>query len=240
MALIDNLVSYWKLEESSATRVDSHGTNDLASTAGVSGATGKLGNAALFDGETGYLYKADNADLSTGDIDFTLQAWFYLSATGQWHSLITKGSGGGAEYSLFVTPADKMRFEVVDGSGSATNVDDTTTLTAGTWYLAHAWHDAANNLIGVALNAGSATTGSWTTGVRDGANEFRLGARSTNDLYLNGKLDAVGLWKRVLSSTERSQLYNAGAGLEYPFVAGGRWCGRPRRAIHEPSFEYVW
>ncbi len=39
-----------------------------------------------------------------------------------------------------------------------------------------------------------------------------------NIQYLNGALDEIGLWTRVLTSTEVTQLYNGGAGLAYPLV----------------------
>jgi hypothetical protein len=35
-----------------------------------------------------------------------------------------------------------------------------------------------------------------------------------------GDIDEVGIWSRVLTSTEVTQLYNGGAGLQYPFTNG--------------------
>jgi hypothetical protein len=35
--------------------------------------------------------------------------------------------------------------------------------------------------------------------------------------YLSAFQDETGVWSRKLSSTEINQLYNGGAGLQYPF-----------------------
>ena len=49
MALIDNLVSHWSLEEASGTRVDDHGDNDLSPSGGDPGRA-----AATVDFESTY------------------------------------------------------------------------------------------------------------------------------------------------------------------------------------------
>ena len=36
--------------------------------------------------------------------------------------------------------------------------------------------------------------------------------------YVDGIIDEVGIWARSLSDAEVTQLYNAGAGLTYPFT----------------------
>jgi Concanavalin A-like lectin/glucanases superfamily len=233
MALIDGLVSYWRLEEvGSDDRLDAHGSNDLTAEGGVGGATGKLGGAGSFDGVGDYLSHADNADLSTGDVGFTIQAWVYLDTTTGGQDLVAKDSSGGfGEYLLGVTDGE-FRFQVTDSGGNTDLVQATNfgTASTGTWYLVHAWHDSVNNQIGIAVNAGTPNTKSYTAGVADSTRAFQLGVRAGGSSYLEGRLDAVALWKRVLSSSERSQLYNSGAGLEYPFgnSAGPHRRRRPR------------
>lgn len=36
--------------------------------------------------------------------------------------------------------------------------------------------------------------------------------------YHDGRLDGIGIWKRVLTAQERTELYHGGVGLQYPFV----------------------
>jgi hypothetical protein len=39
--------------------------------------------------------------------------------------------------------------------------------------------------------------------------------------FYNGYLDEVGVWSRALTSSEVTQLYNSGLGLQYPFTGNG-------------------
>ena len=77
MALIDNLISYWKLDETSdgsgaVTRNDSHSTNHLTDNNTTASGTGKINAGVDFERTNSeYLSRADNASLSpTSDISF--------------------------------------------------------------------------------------------------------------------------------------------------------------------------
>lgn len=49
MAIIDNLVSYWKLDEASGNALDAHGSNTLIETSGaIAAAGGKINGARDF------------------------------------------------------------------------------------------------------------------------------------------------------------------------------------------------
>jgi hypothetical protein len=229
MALTDNLISYWKMDESSGNALDSHGSNDLTDNNTVTSAAGIISNARSFaSASSEYFSRADNADLSTGDIDFTVQAWVYLAdKSGSQYVGIGKWNSPNLEYILIYDIAsDRFLFVISDNgiSGTASVVANTFgSPSTATWYLVHCWHDAANNEIGIAVNAGTADTTSHSTGVRDGSQAFEIGRNNDGGAgyYHNGRIDEVGFWKRVLSSSERAELYGGGAGLAYPFTSGG-------------------
>ncbi len=224
MALTDSIVAYWKLDAASGNESDSHGSNTLTVVGTVGSAAGKIGNARTNDGTGGNdLGRADNADLSTGDIDFTLQAWVYLNAKAATQILAGKWAGGEGnfEYLLWYdNTGDRWMFSVTPDGAAASLVsvtaDNFGSPPTATWHLLHAWHDAAGNQLGVTVNAGTANTASHSTGVFDGASDFMLLSDGVSGL--DGRADEAALWKRVLSATERSELYNGGAGLTYPFV----------------------
>lgn len=65
------------------------------------------------------------------------------------------------------------------------------------------------------VNVGSGTWGSGTWG---STYTFTVGYQSATNWYM-GLLDEFGLWNRTLTATERTSLYNSGAGLAYPFGA---------------------
>src|SRR5206468_1328963 len=48
---------------------------------------------------------------------------------------------------------------------------------------------------------------------------FTLGQTVPSLYYLDGRLDGVGFWKRVLTANERADLFNGGVGVEYPFTS---------------------
>ena len=230
-SLLSSLVAYWKLEEATGNRTDSHGTNTLTDMGGVGQATGLLGQAASFaGGATNYLRIADNAALSMGDIDFTLAGWFYLANTSGTKVLLSKGndagSAGATAYSIQVV---NTQIQTLIGNGSSrVIVTASPTLAATTWYLVCVWHDSVANTVNISVNNGAAVSSAWSSGCFDDAFELCLGRYANfNGGLWNGRIDSVGIWKRVLTSPERAALYNAGAGLEYPFTTGGAMVLQP-------------
>jgi hypothetical protein len=131
-------------------------------------------------------------------------------------------TSGNYEYAISWNYSTKKFLWSVSGDG--TNV---TSLVANgfgatstaTWYFIVAWHDADNNEIGIEVN-GVHDTQSYATGMYDGTGAFDIGryAATTNNCW-DGRIDSVGMWRRVLTSSERTWLYNAGSGCEYPFTA---------------------
>ena len=89
--LTTSLIAHWNLDEASGTRVDAKGGNDLTDNNTVTQATGIVSNAGQFTAANSeYLSIADNAALSTGDIDFTIPLW-------------ARAGGGGMSLPLFMT-----------------------------------------------------------------------------------------------------------------------------------------
>lgn len=230
MALTDSLVSYWKLDEASGNAIDAHGTNDLTETGGtIAATTGKINGCRDFeDIDTEYFEIADNADVSTGDIDFTFAAWVNLESKGANRIIIGKdlNTSGNREYNLYFSDtADRFRFELFSATDSGTNLsaDSLGSPSLATWYFIVAWYDATANTMNIQVNDGTVDSTSKATLQASGSAAFRIGARAypTIEDYWDGLIDEVGFWKRVLTSGERTQLYNSGSGLSYDNFAGG-------------------
>lgn len=231
MALLtDNLEAFWELEEASGTRVDAHGANDLTDNNTVGVAVGKVGNAADFElANSEYLSIADNASLSMGDIDFTLAGWVQLESKpasittiiGKYTALLNQ-----REYRFiwFNTP-DRFAFQVSpEGITTAlVQADLFGAPSLATLYFIIAEHDATNNLLTISVNNGTPNTNVHTTGVFNGSAQFNLGATlntvGTLVDFWDGLQDQMGIWKRLLSSNEKSFLYNNGNGRSYAEIA---------------------
>lgn len=231
MALTDSLISYWKLDEASGSALDAHGSNTLTEngTGGIASTTGKISNCRDFEvADSDYFSKADNADLSTGDIDWTIAAWVQIESKGSGddREITSKGDTDSFEFAFdFCFADDRFRLRVCSGASFA----NLTTVLANnfgspstaTWYHVVCWHDSVNNVIGISVNAGTANTTAYSAGTFDSTKEFRIGGyNGFGGIHWDGLIDEVGFWKRVLTSGERTSLYNSGSGLAYPFSSG--------------------
>lgn len=228
-SLLTSSIAYWKLDEGSGTRVDSTGRgNDLnlASASAPGNTTGKVGSAlTLVSASSQYVGIADNADMSTGDIDFTFAYWAKASSLGisivasKWNDDLTQ-----AEYLLGVL-SSRWSFYVSrngDGSSGATAAVANTfgAPSTGTWYFIVCWHDSIANTLNICVNNGTVDSVSYSLGVFDSTAGFKLGAYRSGGANGNwsGEIDEFGFWKRVLTAGERTSLYNSGNGITYPFV----------------------
>jgi hypothetical protein len=224
VALANDMVAFWKLDEASGQRNDSKGSNHLTDMNTVTQAVGKLGNAAQFTAASSEcLTVSDNAALSTGDIDFYICAWAYLDSKGTNRIIASKDNQVVGEYQLFFRNAsDRFSFGIWNAARTTfTRVEATTfgSPSLSTWYFVQAWHNAAANTIHISINNGTADSAGVAFGPQDGASSFQLGCvgGGTPTDFWNGRIDAVGIMKRLATSDERTYLWNDGAGREYPF-----------------------
>jgi hypothetical protein len=218
VALTDSLVAYWSLEEASGSRADATGRGNTLSETGTPGnAAGIVSNAANLD-DANYLSLATNSDLSPGNVDFTWAFWFRsdVSLAGNNVDILGKWAGGGQlEYDFFLN-SGALSF-LVSSTGSdfpgiaATSIG---TIAATTWYYVVAWHDSGGNTLNICVNDGTVDSTGHSAGVFQGTATLLL-AKSNFVVSFDGRLDEVGLWHRVLTSGEITQLYNGGAGLAY-------------------------
>lgn len=226
MALTTSLVACWELEEASGTRNDAHGTNHLTDNNTVTSGTGKVATAASFArANQESLTITDNAALSMGDIDFTIAAWVNRASSVD-AGVVSKWDipGSKREYVFDIESSIATFYVSPDGS-SSTSITASTFGDLGTsaWRYVICWHDATANTINICVNDGAVDSTAHTTGVLDSTATFYLG--SLNDLTgngfsLDGLLDQVCIWKRVLTSGERTSMYNGGSGLSYAAMSG--------------------
>lgn len=223
-SLLNGLVGYWPLEEASGTRVDATGRgNDLTSNNSVGQAAGKVGNCATFVAASSQsLSLVDNADLSTGDVDFTVACWVNFATTGTFQMMLSKGDAGSGsaiklgEYFLYRWTDGFLYFDVGNGTVSG-QAGPSGAVSLSAWHFVVGWHDSVANTVNLQVDNGTVFSTSYSSGSIDTVNAFRLGA-SASTQFLNGSLDEVGFWRRILTAGERTSLWNAGAGRTRPFA----------------------
>jgi len=217
--LSSNLESWWKLEESSGSRVDDAGANDLTDNNTVTRRTGIQGFCASFDkANSEYLSITDNASLSFGDEALTISVWVKLTTKTSDMGIVGKWDPGSSnqEYLLAYSSAlGKFVFQVsTTGSDTVTVVGPAPV--TGTWYHIVAQHDPTANMIAIRTDHGTPVTKSHSGGIFDGAAKFIIGAVQNGlGAKYNGLIDEVGIWRRVLTGDEISTLYNSGSGISH-------------------------
>lgn len=213
---LDNgLVSYWKLDEASGTRVDSKGGINLTNGFMVTQIPGqKVGNSAGFSGSP--ILQSSSSTLQTGDTSFTFAGWFQMSVISYIQMPFGKTSGtySQKEYRLQFHTSRNFDFEVYRPGGPS-SVTSSVPIARGVWYFVVMWHDAVNNIVGISVN--DTTTTSATGGNLQPASNapFTLGTALSTTYDMSGRIDELGFWNRVLTAQERTDLYNGGTGNTY-------------------------
>ncbi len=224
MAVITNLVSYWDLNESSGNAIDPQGGNDLTDNNPVGSGTGPSGSdgARTFNGSDEYFSHADNAALSVSS-DFAFAAWFKTSASTGLHCILCKDDlGSNREYNIFLNTGI-FQFDVFDSS-SGDSQATYTGFTDGAWHLFIAQYEQSDKKARIYIDDTLRDTGAAiTNGPADRGATFEMGTLAAT-FFWSGSLSKTGFWKKVLTSGERTWLYNSGAGRSYADIvaeAGG-------------------
>lgn len=233
MALTDNLVSYWKLDESSGNAADSVSSNTLTNNNTITYSTGKINNgASLQSASNQYFSISDAAQSGLEPTDMSISAWIKVTSdTGNDPVIVSKDvDTAGRQYDFqFDSATDCIALAVFSNNASVTQLKGTTALSTGTWYHVATTYDYVsdgNSIIVLYLNGtidGSTNTAKGP--IQAGTAFFGVGGRAYSGALspFNGTIDEVGFWSRVLTSSEIGTLYNSGVGLQYPFAVSSTY-----------------
>jgi hypothetical protein len=221
--------AYWPLnEETGQTRRDRTGNNNhlTDNNSDVERRDGMSVNSSgceFTTSATEYLSRTDDASLQIANNNKTFVFWVKLKDTSANYQIVSKNAGSPNRdyHCLYNLAADRFRFVLFD-TGDAAHTVDADRLgspSADTWYMVTIYHDADNDNMGIQINDLRANIIDMASGgVQNTSAEFRIGIQSNGSFPLNGFVDAVGVWDRVLPSGDLETMYNNGDGLEYPFV----------------------
>lgn len=202
-------------------RFDSVGSNDLTDNNTVGSAAGMHNLAASFVAGNNEWLSSSGQVIPSGS-DFTVAHWLWTAPAEPGTGMVawkTHGASQAQQHGVFFEPANGSNHRIYNtrGYGTAIEVGDN----RGSWILViYQYVDATTTTKVMGMGTAS-NSGVWSSDfVASSQNntEFDLGGPD-NAVYLNGRLDEVGIWSRVLTDDERTELYNAGAGKFYPFAA---------------------
>lgn len=209
------LEMYWKLDESSGTAVDEiRWWNDgTASTA--SWTTGKINNWYSFDGSSKSISMTTWASSILSSKAWSISYWMNKAgnpASVFWAIIACDNSTWQRQFAMGINTSWQFYFERY----GTQVVSSGTTFSNSTWYHIVVTYDGSNLKSYVNGNSTADTTTAMVN-LPSSANILTFGKRqySGSEKYYNGILDEVGIWSRVISTTEISTLYNAGSGAAY-------------------------
>lgn len=214
--LLTGLVNYWSFDELSADAIDIvSGNNGIIYGDVNQGQSGKIGNSVKFTSISTYIRTTSYLEDVSGASKVSISTWVKRAALNGILNLVnTKSSingiqlwndgkiylmptSGSANYGYFSSNDTNWKHLVLlfDGTKS-------TNLTKLTLYV--------NGVI-VPLNFSGTIASSWATLT---GSVFNFGGSYGG---ANGKIDDTGIWNRILTDDEVTELYNSGNGKAYPF-----------------------
>jgi len=226
------LVAYYKLDENSGTAYDTTGSHPLTKGEATFDPTGGKINGALRVSETAEgKYSSDDPGLSS---DLTISAWVKLNSLRTSGRVISIGSSGSGTLARLTvgSPAQAIPPDYdpvtgntyIDASIGTGGTGDSSYQFDFNWSL-YAWHhlvatyDSGSNTTTLFIDGSESHNYSQTFTISGTISDnIGIGGSSSADGF-DGWVDEVGVWSRVLTDTEISDLYNSGDGLSI----SGKW-----------------
>lgn len=229
MALIDNVLAYWKLDESSGNPVDATGGGKtLTNNNSVGFAAGIVNNGIDLGAANTNKYLSRNG-LIGNDGAYTVSAWVKLRTeitTGN-YGIVTVSTESTAHTIGYEYNGGTRRIRVTRGKNNLAYVYADKNIALGTsdWYhIVCAYTGSALNLyVNGVLEASPAASGNGSPNWTPGGGAITIGVEhnannpGTVGSYASAYIDEVGLWSRALIQSEVTELYNSGFGNQYNF-----------------------
>lgn len=211
---LGDVLHYWKMEDAT----DSIRTSpwDLTNN-GATFAAGIIGNDAVIDYSPGYI---DRAATSLPVVPVSISLWFKSDPSAASPSVLSfrpnSGGSGNIEGEIYINGGSiACRF----GNGGGAYYQLTSDPTAGdVWRHVVAWMDV-DKVPHIRVNNTSQDNGLNNccmpgSPYRNAASIWRNDGAFGAQAFV-GALGEIGIWGRILTPQERTDLYNGGAGLTY-------------------------
>lgn len=212
--LKNGLVGYWKMDEASwagtaGEVIDSSGTGNNGTRAGgATTATGKYGNAGIFDGTGDYVDAGSASSLQiTGDI--TVSAWVKDTINdGASRGIVEKMKYSLTSYAGYGITKQSNYFKFWTASGgSTTYTQSDTTYTDTNWHLITGIRRNGVNYLYI---DGIQQSTSQSPPFSDSGESLVIGRyySDVDNYYWIGSIDEARVYNRAFSPQEVSDLYN--------------------------------
>jgi len=216
-ALDNDIVAYWKLDETSGNASDSVGSRTLTNNGTTTYGPGIINNGAIFNGTTQYLSRASET-IGISNI-WTVSCWAKFNSLGTGIYILAWDTAPGTfnQISLLKNAADQFRVVINSGVANYKDYHGNTVFTTGVFYhLAVSW-DGTNLILyvnGVAETLTKDDDSAVT--MTDPPRILNVGGQGGVPFF-DGTIDEFGYWSKELTSAEILSLYNSGSAITYPY-----------------------
>lgn len=212
-------ISHWKCEEADgADRVDAIGGRNLAAS-GVLRVAGKVGTYAAQTFSPNSMYSGETV-FNGGLSSFAIAGWFKTSAGGfaDGKPLATKWDGTNNAYKAEFD-GTRLKWTVRSAGGSDVTVTSAVVLTLDVYHLFVVWHDYVNGRIGISVDNETPIYAALAGGTASGnGTELYFGFNASTFVYSTMHYDSLSFFTSVPNQLLLDELWNDGAGTDYPFT----------------------
>ena len=201
------LLGWWKFDENTGTSVsDASGYSNTGTFSNGAWGTGRSGYAGSFNG-TSSAVNMGKGLIATAN-SFSVSCWVKMNSTSGFQTFVSQdGSSGSGFYLQKLGTTGKFGFSFLASDSNVaatTTANGTTTPTTGVWYHLIGVYDRPNSLLSLYVNGTLEGTASFTTpwsaaGVTAIGRAFY---NSTQTDWVNGAIDGVRLYNRVMTAAE--------------------------------------
>jgi hypothetical protein len=221
-SITNNLVLYYDPSDSASYSGTGTTINNLAAAS----LPGTMSNITYtspyfsYNGSNSQISIADNAALEPGSGDWTMEAWFRVTAFGSSQVVLGKFDNGGAaidvSYSIRMNATGGLFAQIGSGSGSGATLFINSTnyqTVVDTWYqVVYVFTNVATNSLETYINGVSISSVSHSLpSILNSTNPLYIGSYNGGEFpqWFNGRIGVVRLYNAALSATAVLQNYNA-------------------------------
>jgi len=209
-SLTNGLVGYWPFC-GNANDDSGHGNNGT-----VNGATltsdrfGNANSAFSFNGTNNFIELVNSAQLDYMN-NFSISTWYQVNNTSpQFQFLVSKdlmGDPPNGDWDFYIN-YNKVKFDITINTNNNSGTQNSL-IQPNTWNHALITRNSSSGLINIYINGILENSFTGYIGPYSNTQKMNFGRQgSSNQHFLNGKLDDIGIWNRVLTPNEVTQLYN--------------------------------